>query len=124
VRLLLDTNAFIWWQTDSPRLREEARAQIVDAVQVYVSAVSGWEIAIKSALGKLHGVPPSAETLVGHGFIELPVRMAHAERVSKLAPHHRDPFDRMLVAQCTHEELVLVTADKQLEVYGVPIIWA
>lgn len=123
-RLLLDTHVFLWWQTDDPKLGDAARARIRDAEVVFVSAVSGWEIAIKQSLGKLSAAPPSGDTLVAHGFVELPVRLVHADAVAKLAPHHRDPFDRMLIAQCAHEDLVLVTGDSQLEAYGVPIIWA
>jgi len=119
VRLLLDTHMFLWTVTDSPRLTARARDDIVGAEAVYVSAASIWEIAIKAALGRIEGdVAVIARSIEESGFIELPITAAHAARVSGLPPHHRDPFDRLLVAQALAEPLVLLTADKELAQYS------
>lgn len=119
MRLLLDTHMFLWTVTDSPRLTARARDDIVGAEAVYVSAASIWEIAIKAALGRIEGdVAVIARSIEESGFIELPITAAHAARVSGLPPHHRDPFDRLLVAQALAEPLVLLTADKELAQYS------
>lgn len=119
MRVLLDTRVFLWAVTDSPKLEAGARQQMLAADEVYVSAASIWEIAIKSRLGKLEGDP---ELLAGaieeSGFIELPVRTRHAARVAQLPLHHTDPFDRLLVAQALTEPLLLLTADALLSRYG------
>jgi PIN domain nuclease of toxin-antitoxin system len=123
VRLLLDTHVFIWWQVDDPRLNAAAREGIREAEQAYVSAASAWEIAIKAPLGKITGVPNMAGNLIQYGFHELGVSIAHAERVSALPLHHRNPFDRMLIAQSECEGLTLVTHDRVLEAYGISFLW-
>lgn len=115
MRLLLDTHIFIWAVTDSPKLSHEARRQILAADEVYVSAASIWEIAIKSGLGKIEGdVVQMVSAIEGSGFLELPVTADHAARVADLPLHHRDPFDRLLVAQAMTEPLTLLTADNVL----------
>ncbi len=93
------------------------------AETVLVSAVVAWEIAIKSGLGKLTAESPLDPVLAEYGFIELPVMIRHADMVRNLAPHHRDPFDRLLVAQAIVEDLVIVSADPLLQPYGVPVVW-
>lgn len=119
MRLLLDTHLFLWSVTDSPRLSAEARRSIVSADEVYVSAASIWETAIKAGLGKIRGdIAQLAEAIGGSGFVELPVTAVHAARVSELPLHHRDPFDRLLVAQAMTEPLVLLTADAALLPYS------
>ena len=119
MRLLLDTHLFLWSVTDSPRLSAEARSSILAADEVYVSAVSIWEVAIKAGLGKIQGdVRQLAEAIGGSGFVELPVTALHAATVAGLPPHHRDPFDRLLVAQATTEPLILLTADAALLEYS------
>ena len=108
MRLLLDTHALIWWDEGvglSPGAADAIRA----AEQVYVSAASGWEIAIKSSRGRLTTRRRLAEAVAESGFEELPVRLAHAEGVRDLPWHHRDPFDRMLVAQALFDRLTVVT---------------
>lgn len=123
MRVLLDTHVLIWWD-EGARLSREANRAIRDAEQVYVSAVSGWEIAIKAALGRIHPKRTITEAVAESGFEELPVRLRHAEEIARLPSHHSDPFDRMLVAQARVEGLKLVTRDKPLESYGVKIIRA
>jgi len=123
VRLLLDTHVLIWWD-EGARLRPEAGRAIREADQVYVSAVTGWEIAIKVALGRLHPRRTAAVAAADSGFEELPVRLAHGEVLAELPPHHRDPFDRMLVAQAKTERLTLVTRDRALGRYGVRTLQA
>lgn len=123
MQLLLDTHALIWWDGGA-RLSREARTAIADAEQVYVSAVSGWEIAIKTALGRLRPLRTVAEAIEESGFEELPIRLRHAVALATLPPHHRDPFDRMLVAQAQVDGLTLVTRDAAFEAYGTPLVRA
>ena len=119
MRLLLDTHLFLWSVTDSARLSAEARSSILAADEVYVSAVSIWEVAIKAGLGRIQGdVRQLAEAIGGSGFVELPVTALHAATVAELLPHHRDPFDRLLVAQAMTEPLILLTADAALLEYS------
>lgn len=123
-RLLLDTHVFIWWRSDIGRMREAARQGIATAESVFVSAASAWESAIKISLGRLE-LPDRFETgVVDSGFEELLITFTHAEAVAALPYHHRDPFDRLLVAQAVSENLTLVTHDKQIGAYEVPILWA
>lgn len=123
-RLLLDTHVWLWWQLDHPRLGTAARAVIATASEVRLSAASVWEMSIKSALGKL-SLPKGARILRElelDGFVPLPIELEHAVRVADLPALHRDPFDRMLVAQAMLEGLTLVTADPQLGKYGVQLL--
>ena len=119
MRLLLDTQVFIWAVTASPQLKSSVRDRLSSADRVYVSAVSIWEIAIKSRLGKIEGdVGSFVEAIEVSGFQELPVTARHAAAVAELPPHHADPFDRLLLAQAFAEPLRLVTADAVLARYG------
>ena len=124
MRLLLDTHILLWWLAESPKLSKTIKARIADAENVYVSAASVWEMAIKTAIGKLDAPDDLEEQLQRHRFEQMPVSVSHALAVAKLPRHHSDPFDRMLVAQASFESLTLVTADPQLAVYGVPILRA
>ena len=119
MRLLLDTHVLIWWD-EGARLSREATSAIREAEQVYVSAVSAWEIAIKTALGRLAPTRTVAEAVAESGFEELPVRLRHAEALVALPRHHRDPFDRMLIAQARAERLTIVTRDRAFEAYEAP----
>jgi PIN domain nuclease of toxin-antitoxin system len=123
VRLLLDTHVLLWWSTDSPRLQENARDAIRSAGRVVVSAASAWEAAIKARSGKLTLNVPFDAVAEVNGFEKLPITFAHAAAVATLPEHHRDPFDRMLVAQAQTEGHTLVTHDRALEPYGIPILW-
>ena len=123
-RLLLDTHVWLWWQLDHPRLGPAARDAIAAAPEVRLSVASVWEMSIKSALGKL-SLPKGADILREleyDGFAPLGVEFEHAVRVADLPALHRDPFDRMLVAQAILEGLTLVTADPELTRYGVPLL--
>jgi len=125
MRLLLDTRIFLWAVAGSPRLKPAARRLIESAEQVYVSAASIWEIAIKAQLGKIEADPHALnDAIAASGFLELSVRAAHAAGVARLAAHHTDPFDRLLVAQALAEPLKLLTADAALVQYGDIVVLA
>ena len=119
MNLLLDTHIYLWWLIDSPALPKQADRMIEDADQVFVSVVSFWEAGIKWRAGKL---PVAPEVLVEginqNGLITLPVNLAHTLQLSQLPDHHRDPFDRMLVAQAMTEPMFLLTSDRALADYG------
>lgn len=123
-RLLLDTHIFLWWRGEPARLTSEVRSRIATADIVFVSAASAWEAGIKVSLGRLQ-LPDTMEAgVTASGFEKLLITFSHAERAAGLPPHHRDPFDRMLVAQAQAEGLTLVTRDRLLEPYEVEILWA
>ena len=121
--LLLDTHVFLWWRLDSRRLNRAARETIATAEIVWVSAASAWEIVIKRTLGRLELDEPFASMVDDSDFSALDVTFAHAQRAGILPPHHADPFDRMLVAQALVEGATLITHDRQLQPYDVPILW-
>lgn len=119
MRLLLDTQIYLWFLADSSRLNKAARKQIADAEQVWVSAASIWEASIKIALGKLHADPEQLVAgIEASGFVELPIAARHGARSAALPAIHRDPFDRMLVAQALSEPAILLTADHALAQYS------
>ena len=123
MRLLLDTHVVLWWQRDDRRLNRRAREAIATADVVWVSSVSAWEAAIKSALGRLRLTEPFGVLVKVDDFTELPVTLVHADRLQTLPKHHRDPFDRMLVAQALTERATIVSSDRLLEPYGAEMIW-
>lgn len=123
MRLLLDTHAFLWWSDDDRRLKAEPRRAIAKAETVAVSAASAWEAAIKIALGRLKMRTPFEQAVEANAFESLLITFAHAGAVTSLAPHHRDPFDRMLIAQAIVEGFTIVTHDRRFEPYGIPILW-
>ena len=121
-RLLLDTQAFLWWRINSSRLGARGRAAIASADLVLISVASAWEVAIKMALGKLTLPEPFAAGVRDSGFDPLAVEFEHTEEVSRLPHHHRDPFDRMLIAQARVERITLVTSDSQFNRYEVDLL--
>ena len=125
MRLLLDTHTFLWWLSDWERISESARAAIADPNnEVLVSAVTGWEIGIKKARGRLVAPDNLAAVVEEKRFEHLSLTFVHAERAAALPPHHRDPFDRMLIAQAQAEGLVLVTRDSRIADYEVATMGA
>lgn len=119
MKYLLDTHVLLWWLADSESLNSPAREAISSRSNVvFVSAVSLWEIVIKQKLGKLELPPDWATTLSEESFSRLPIRWEHALAVRDLPDLHRDPFDRLLLAQCATEDLTLITHDRQLFQYG------
>lgn len=124
LHLLLDTHVFLWWRADDRKLGKAAREAIGSAELVFVSAASAWEAAVKAGLGKLQLPGTFQAEIEDSAFDKLAITVAHADAVSTLPYHHRDPFDRMLVAQAWTEGLTLVTHNKLLSAYDVPILWA
>jgi PIN domain nuclease of toxin-antitoxin system len=125
VRLLLDTNALIWTLVRRERLSPIAIDAIEDeSNDVFVSVVSAWEIEIKSAKGKLEAPSDLQGALGAQGFKSLAVTMAHAYAVESLPRHHRDPFDRMIVAQAHLEGMTIVTSDRDIRHYPVAVLEA
>lgn len=123
MRILLDTHVLLWWLGSKARLGPQAAARIEDVHgEVFVSASTAWEIAVKQAAGKLHVPFDVATAIEEEGFIPLPITVAHGVAAGALPRHHADPFDRMLVAQAREEGLWLVTADAAVQRYDVPWI--
>lgn len=127
MKLLLDTHAFLWWLAGDTRLPVTARRAIQDADNVIVSAATAWEITTKHRLGKLREAAAVAEdvaaAIAGQSFEELSISVDDAVRAGRLPGPHRDPFDRMLVAQALSRNLTLVSIDKALDAYGVRRLW-
>lgn len=118
MNLLLDTHVLIWWD-EGRRIAAAARRAIEAADSVYVSAASAWEVAIKIGLGRLNPSRTVEQAVEESGFEELPITFRHAERVAALPAYHRDPFDRLLIAQAMVERLTLVTRDPVFGRYDV-----
>jgi PIN domain nuclease of toxin-antitoxin system len=119
---LLDTHVLLWLNTDLKRIPRSVIATLDAADLIYYSAASAWELSIKQSLGKIRLSRRISESTAQSGFEELPVTTGYAEISAGLPLHHRDPFDRMLVAQAVSENLVLVTADRRLSAYEVKIL--
>ena len=118
MRLLLDTHVFLWWVRNDPRLGDDFRSQITDwGNEVFVSAASAWEIEIKSGIGKLKIDPDWKRSVSASGFEWLPILPQHTEHLRNLPPIHRDPFDRMLVAQSQCEQMALLSNDSKVKAY-------
>jgi PIN domain nuclease of toxin-antitoxin system len=128
VKLLLDTQAFLWWVEGTPALGRRARAAVANPDnEVFLSMASCWELAIKLSLGKLRltqrldrFIP---EQVTVNGFSLLPIELRHVVGVADLAFHHRDPFDRLLAAQALQDQLAIVSSDRAFRKYGVTVIW-
>lgn len=123
MKLLLDTHIVLWWLDDPTLLAEAARNAISDPDNdVFVSAVVAWEIAIKRGLGKLTAPPDFESAIEACGFIPMVITVEHALGVESLPLHHRDPFDRMLIAQSQLEDCTIVTRDSEFARYGIATI--
>lgn len=127
MRLLVDTHAFLWFVAGDARLSRTARrAMEHDEAEISLSAATVWEMAIKANLGRLTLPAPASDYVADKaraGVRMLPVDWSHAAAVERLPFHHRDPFDRMLIAQAQAERLAIVTGDRMFRRYGVPVIW-
>ena len=128
MRILLDTHAIVWWATGDERLSRKARVALADpTTEVFISIASAWEIQIKATLQKLT-LHESVDTLyrnliIDQGFRMIGIELKDIDLLSKLPPHHRDPFDRMLVAQAFRGDFTLVTKDSIVSSYGAPTLW-
>jgi PIN domain nuclease of toxin-antitoxin system len=128
MRALLDTHTFLWWVTNQPQLSETVSSILRDRQnQIFFSAASAWEIAIKAQLGKLE-IPSQPEDFIAsqlelNSFQVLPIELKHALHIYHLPTHHKDPFDRILIAQSQVENLPLLTLDPQIIKYGINVIW-
>ncbi len=128
MRLLLDTHALLWWLAGDPALTETAKAAIADDTNdIQISAASAWEITTKHRIGKLPRAAPVVADLAGlladQGFTPLPITLAHAQMAGSLPGPHRDPFDRMLIAQSLLDAFVLVSNEQLFDLYGVVRLW-
>lgn len=119
-RFLLDTHTFLWWLNDSPQLGPRCRQMISnDRNQIFVSAATTWEISIKMAIGKLRAPEDMDSVVEDEGFSKLPISLYHGQLAGSLPEHHRDPFDRMLIAQAQAEGLILITAEENISLYNL-----
>jgi PIN domain nuclease of toxin-antitoxin system len=128
MKVLLDTCAFLWLVTDNPQASELAKEIFLnDENELFLSAVTGFEIAVKYSLGKLHLTEPPKEFIANriqaNALIELPVSMIHALALQNMPLHHKDPFDRLLVAQAMVNQIPLLSADQQLSAYDINRLW-
>ncbi|HEY3726213.1 MAG TPA: type II toxin-antitoxin system VapC family toxin [Solirubrobacteraceae bacterium] len=124
MKLLLDTHAALWWLSGDERFSDHATQQLTDdRNQVMLSAAVVWEVAVKRSLGKLEAPPNFASTLLDGGAQPLHITLDHASAVEKLPWHHRDPFDRLLIAQALFEDAALVSKYAVLAHYGVRVVW-
>lgn len=122
MRLLVDTHVVVWWLLDSPQLSDETKELLDTEALTYVSAVTPWELAVKQALGKLEGPSDLPDRTRDCQLKPLPITALHGVRAGQLPLHHKDPFDRILVAQAQTEGLTLVTRDKYIPLYDVPVL--
>jgi PIN domain nuclease of toxin-antitoxin system len=124
VKLLLDTHAALWWLADDEHLGGDAARQLTDeSNRVLLSSAVVWEVAIKRSLGKLQAPADMAATLLSGGVHPLAITIEHAAAVEALPCHHRDPFDRILVAQAIAEGAAIVSQDERLAAYDVTLVW-
>ncbi len=128
MRLLLDTHALLWWLAGDARLPRRMRILIADEENaIYVSAASGWEIATKYRIGKLPEAEEVARDVAVHvaaqGFADMSMTLRHAQRAGSLESAHRDPFDRMLIAQALLEDIPIISRDRVFDAFGVTRLW-
>ncbi len=122
VRYLLDSHILIWLDTGDSRISSELLDNLNRADRRFLSAATAWELGIKQAAGRIRLRAPIGAMLNRFRLVELPVTIRHADGAAKLPLRHRDPFDRILLAQAMEEDLILVTADKRLAEYGIPVL--
>ncbi|MCC6772390.1 MAG: type II toxin-antitoxin system VapC family toxin [Gemmatimonadaceae bacterium] len=128
MRVLLDTHTLLWWLAGDKQLSKRARLAVADAEnQIFVSAASAWEVSTKHRIGKLPGAGPLAVDFAREvrqqGFAELPISLTHGQVAGALSGEHRDPFNRMLVAQAREEKMALVSNDEIFDAFGVERVW-
>ncbi len=121
---LLDTHTLIWWMDDTETLSREAHKTILNDRPIYVSAASIWEMSVKAKLGKLHFDQEDYKAILAQHFVLLPVTHEEGYLAGSLPLHHKDPFDRMLVAQATLHKLIIITRDPNIPRYGVAVLRA
>jgi PIN domain nuclease of toxin-antitoxin system len=121
VRLILDTHVILWWLADDTAISDDTKSMIDTELDVFVSAATLWEVSIKTSLGKL-GPVDLPERILASGLRELPITAMHAIAAGRLPGIHRDPFDRMLIAQAKMEGLTLLTRDEQIAKYDVSLL--
>ena len=128
MKVVLDTHAFLWWISDDDRLPPSARSIIGNREnELFLSAATGWEIAIKAKLGRIH-LPGKIDSFIAeqldlNDIYSLPIQMSHALNVYDLPNHHRDPFDRLIISQAQLEKMSILTMDPQIARYGVKVAW-
>ena len=128
MKILLDTHAFLWWNMDAPQLSQKAKEMIASSkTEIYISAASTWEIAIKCQKGKLILPEPPEKYVISrisyYGFDILPIHISHTVKTYSLPLIHADPFDRILIAQCMLENMDMISADEYIRQYEVNVIW-
>lgn len=128
MNILLDTHAFLWWVTDDPKLSTTVRSLIADPDNIiYLSVISAWEITIKQQSGKLTLPEPAAiyipSRLTANRFRTQTVELSHVLKIASLPNYHRDPFDRLLIAQSQVENLPIATVDSLITQYSVDVVW-
>lgn len=121
-RFLFDSHVLIWLDTGDARISLPLLMRLREASERFLSAATAWELGLKQAAGKLRLTTPVSSRLSAFRLLELPVSIRHAEWAAQLPRHHRDPFDRLLLAQAQLEGLILVTADRRLAEYGTPVL--
>ena len=128
MKVVLDTHAFLWWIADDDRLSTSARSIIGNREnELFLSAATGWEIAIKARLGRIH-LPGNVDSFIAkqlglNDIYSLPIQMSHALNVYNLPNYHRDPFDRLIISQAQLEKMSILTTDPQIARYGVKVVW-
>jgi PIN domain nuclease of toxin-antitoxin system len=128
MKVVLDTHAFLWWITDDDQLPSSARSIIGNREnELFLSAATGWEVAIKAKLGRIH-LPAKVDSFIAkqlelNDIYSLPIHMSHALNVYNLPNYHRDPFDRLIISQAQLEKMSILTTDPQIARYGVKVVW-
>jgi PIN domain nuclease of toxin-antitoxin system len=123
MKLLLDTHILLWWLTQDRKLSQTEVDIITEPDNlVFVSAATGWEIAVKKMIGKLEAPDDLPAALAANNFLELPIKIEHSQQLYRLPLYHQDPFDRMMIAQAMSEDLTLMTRDTKIALYDIRII--